>query len=111
MSMFLPHVLLHRACLASWCTVQCSMECYIVSSFYSHSGQIGEATFPMWCKCLAGGIWPVLSCNSMLAIFRGRHEISLMYLSKDDMGSVFFILVYYGDFCHIFCALCFSVSP
>ena len=110
MSMFLPPVLLCKICLASRCAVQCNIKCCNVSSPCWHSGQIGESTFPMRYKCLARGVWPVLNCESMLASFHGRFIINLRYLLEGVVGSVFFILVYRGDFCHSFCALHFSVS-
>jgi hypothetical protein len=111
MSMFLPPVLLCKICLASQCAMQCNIKCCNVSSPCWHSGQIGESTFPMQYKCLARGVWPVLNCESMLTSFRGRFIINLRYLLEGVIGSVFFILVYCGDFCHSFCALHFSVSP
>jgi hypothetical protein len=40
----------------------------------------------------------------MLASFLGRPVISIMYLSEGVFGSVFFILLYLGDFSHSFCA-------
>ena len=72
MLIFLLPMPLHRACLAFWCAVQCSIKCYTVSSPCWHAGQIGKSTFPMWCKCLARGTCPVLSCDSVLASFPSR---------------------------------------
>ena len=93
MLMFLPPMLLHRICLASRCAVQCSMKCCVVSLPHWHSGQIGESTFLMRCKCLARGAWPVLNCERILANFCGRPEISLMYLFEGAVGSVIFHFV------------------
>jgi len=64
----------------------------------------------MRCKCLANGACPILNCESMLAIFHGRSVIRLMYLHDGVVGSVFFIQLYHGDFCHAFCVLHFSFS-
>jgi hypothetical protein len=111
MLMSLPPVLLRKICLAAWCAGQCSMKCCTVSSFCWQAGQIGESSFPMRCKCLASGVWPVRSCDSILAIFLGRFVMRWMYLFDGAVGSVFFIFMNRGDFCHAFCALRLSFSP
>jgi len=106
----LPPVLLRSACLAAWCAVQCSRRCCTVSSLCLQPGQSGESIFPIRCKCLASGACPVLSCDRILAIFRGRSVMRSIYLRDGVVGSVFFIRSYRSDFCHAFCALRFSFS-
>ena len=107
----LPPVLLHSACLAAWCAVQCSRKCCTVSLLCWQSGQIGESLFPIWLRCLASGACPVLSCESMLAIFCGKSMIRSTYLHDGVVGLVFFICSYCGNFCHAFCALHFGFLP
>jgi hypothetical protein len=69
------------------------MKCCTVSSPSWHAGQVGESAFPMRCKCLARGVCPVLSCDSMLASFLSRVVMRLMYLFDGAVGSVLFIFV------------------
>jgi len=102
MLMSLLPVLLHSVCLAVWCAGQCIRKCCMDSSACWHTGQMGESLFPMQCRCLASGACPVQSCVKILASFLGKLVMSLMYLFKGAVGSVFFIFTYHGDFCQIF---------
>jgi hypothetical protein len=85
MSMFLLLVLLYSICQGPW-----------------WAGQVGES-FLMQCRCLANGMCPVHSLVRMLASFLGRPVMSVMYLLDGVFRLVFFILLYLGDFSHIFC--------
>ena len=87
------------------------MRCCTVSSSCWHAGHVGESAFPIWCRCLASGACPVLSCDSMLASFLGSGVTRSMYLVDGDFGSVFFIRLKCGEACHTFCALFFSCAP
>ena len=108
MFMSLPLMLLCRTCLAAWWAVQCSMKCCTISSLYLHAGQVGELIFPIWCKCLASGACPILSCDKMLANFLGSGVMRLRYLFDGVIRSVCFILSYCQDAAHALCALPFN---
>jgi len=108
--MFLPPILLRSTCLAFWCAGQCNIRCWMVSGSWRQAGQIGESTIWIQFRCLARGAWPVLNCDSILALRLGRLAMSLIYVFEGDVGSVFFILSYRGDCCHNFCVLRFNFS-
>lgn len=56
---------------------QCKTMCAIVSSPWLHAGHLGESSFPIRCRCLASGMWPVHICVSRLACFRDNGATSL----------------------------------
>jgi hypothetical protein len=110
-SMFLPPMLFHSRCLASWCAQQCNKKCCTISSCCLQSVHVGESALLMRCRCLASGACPVRSCERMLASFLGSGVMRSTYLFDSVFASVFFILSYWHELFHIFCALFFTFSP
>ena len=74
-----------------------------------HAGHSGESIFLIRCKCLARGAWPVRSWVRMLVSFLGSCAVSLRNLLDGAVGSVIFIRLNRGDFCHSFCACALSL--
>ena len=109
-SMFVPPMLFHSHCLASWCARQCNKKCCTIFSCCLQSMHVGESALPMRCRCLASGVCPVHSCKRMLTSFLGGGVMRSMYLVDSIFTSVFFILSYRHEVFHIFSALFFSFS-
>ena len=71
-----PPVWCRRICLAAWCAGQCSIRCCTVSGSCKHTGQVGESTFFMRCKCLARGACPVCNWVRIIVSFLGSLAVS-----------------------------------